>query len=152
MIKHIWSVLCREALIDSETNNVSLLNIFERLEINISLPKDITIPVDVPITYELVSLWVKDNLTKEEELDINISIISPENEVVNQLSKKMVIPVDKARMRSRIKITGLKITKSGNYLFQIAVKEMNSKKFTTEAELPLEVVIHEDVKKSKTTN
>ena len=59
-IEHVWSVLCEKSVIDSETNNLSLTNILE--EIQISLKEKGIIDSSektVPINFELVTMWRK---------------------------------------------------------------------------------------------
>ena len=48
-MKNIWSLLCRKALIDSQTNTISLIDSFEEIEIGIdpsAKGKNVNVVVD----------------------------------------------------------------------------------------------------------
>lgn len=147
MIKHIWTVLCRESLIDSETNNITLINVFEKLEVNVSLPSKTDATVHIPITYELVTFWAKTDSEKAEEADVKILIISPSGEVLKEVSRKLTIPLNIKRTRARLKISGLKIIESGDYVFRVTLREKDKKRYITVAEVPLQVEVQRKAKK-----
>ena len=72
MINHIWSVLCQRSVIDSKSNNISLIDIFEKLEVNLSVPvsegKNKVKKINVPVNYEIVSLWTYDKEDQGKKL------------------------------------------------------------------------------------
>ncbi|MBU0578764.1 hypothetical protein KKE34_05110 [Patescibacteria group bacterium] len=140
MINHIWTVLCRESVIDNQTNNVSLLNVLEQLEINIAAGVNFSKDKDlvVPISFELVSLWSRDDTKKKAIDEINISIIGHDGQKIKTLSKKIEIPKGKKRLRSRFRISGFPVKKSGIYYFVLKIN--NFKKEI--AKIPLEVKIN----------
>ncbi|MFH1959092.1 MAG: hypothetical protein ABIJ22_02070 [Patescibacteria group bacterium] len=140
MINHIWTVLCLESVIDNQTNNVSLLNVLEQLEINIAAGVNFSKDKDlvVPISFELVSLWSRDDTKKKAIDEINISIIGHDGQKIKTLSKKIEIPKGKKRLRSRFRISGFPVKKSGIYYFVLKIN--NFKKEI--AKIPLEVKIN----------
>lgn len=141
MITHIWSVLCRESVIDSESNNMSLFNVFEQLQIRISAPAPQNQSINVPLQYELVSMLHKDNKRLAEKVEIEVSIINPDGEVVLTQPKEITFPAGLTRMRSRMRISGLKIDTEGEYIFRVRLKHENKKDYISEAEIPLEVTL-----------
>ena len=58
MIDHVWTILCSRAVIDRDTNNMSLLEVIEQLTLGDASP-----PVEgeglAPIQLELVTLWTR---------------------------------------------------------------------------------------------
>ncbi|MEK7518011.1 MAG: hypothetical protein AAB583_05700, partial [Patescibacteria group bacterium] len=52
------------------------------------------------------------------------------------------IPKTSRRHRSRMKITGMPLTKQGDYIFQVKIKEEGADDFRLVSELPLEVKIN----------
>ena len=63
MIRHIWSVLCSQSVIDAQSNNVSLFNVIEQLTVVMKktiIPEG-KIPL-LPISLELVTLWERGEL------------------------------------------------------------------------------------------
>src|SRR3990167_10400115 len=60
-IKHIWSVLCKDSVIDQTDNNIALHGVLEQLTVSVSL-QDQTENVStmgIPLDYQIVSLWQK---------------------------------------------------------------------------------------------
>jgi hypothetical protein len=146
MIKHIWSVLCRQSVIDQETNNISLLNILERLSVTV---KQIGLTDEdkatIPIDYEIVSFWVKKATNRKVKAEVKTTLISPKREKLSEQIQKLEIPAKIKRMRSRMKIQGFPVKGAGQYIFRIAIKDTNKQQFKIIAEIPLEV----DLRKEK---
>jgi len=72
-IKHIWSVLCRESLINKDDNVISLNGVLEQLTVGLKPDRDGKLPekVNIPINYEIVSFWIKEvDYTEEAKADI----------------------------------------------------------------------------------
>ena len=70
-----------------------------------------------------------------------IKLLEPGGKKIIGIIKKMIIPKNIKRFRSRMKIAGLTISKEGDYIFQVSKKEENEKNFNLVSELPLEVKI-----------
>lgn len=144
MIRHIWTALCRESIIDQDTNNISLLNIFERLEVGVNdLDRKIQNKekIGVPINFEIISLWRRNSQQKDALGDVDIEVLRPDGEVSKKFSYKLEIKDPLVRMRSRFRINGFEVTTSGDYIFRVKIKEDGDKEFKTTAEVPLEVHI-----------
>jgi hypothetical protein len=114
MIRHIWSVLCEKSIIDHDTNNISLVNIFEQFTIMADpIPDGI-----LPITAELVTLWARDKDMAPSTSKQRLSIIDPEENIIKEII--MDIDLTKAsHLRCRAILKGLPVSKSGDYLFRI---------------------------------
>lgn len=142
-IKHIWSVLCKESVINQDDNLISIHGALEEFTINIAPvdPKTTTVPekLNIPVNYEIVSFWVKENPKETVKIQIEYSLIDPKGKNLFSRVQDLKIPENIKRHRSRMKIMGLPITQSGDYTFAVKKKEEESKKFDLMAELPLEV-------------
>ncbi len=144
-IRHVWSVLCQKSVIDTETNNLSLYDILEELNIDIEFkgnePRSIDL-VNVPFKYEVVSLW--ENNGKQNSLDgaeIDVDFINPEGKILKEFKNILEVPKLKARMRTRLKIDGIGVSGEGAYMFNIKIKEKGQNTYKTVAKLPLTVKI-----------
>jgi hypothetical protein len=141
-MKHIWSILCKESVIDRNTNNISILNVLEEM---ILLPPSREVmekskkPIKIPLKLELVSLWEDKKRSREKKLDVRIEKYGPGKEMISVFERKIPIPKDKKRLRTIVKIMGFGFTKPGTYLFRVRVK--TKKRYKLVAELPLEVHI-----------
>lgn len=137
-IEHRWTLLCEGSSIDRKKNNLTLFNIIEQL--NISIEKKIhDEEIIVPVSMELVTLWGLDNAEKSSNADVEIDFVDPEKKVLNTIKYKLEIPEKIRRGRSIGSIKGLKVTKSGDYIFRIKIKPMRQTSFIVVGEISLEI-------------
>lgn len=144
-INHIWSVLCKESIIGQDDNVISLIGALEELTINVMPAKNLSgLPpqtVNIPINYEIVSFWTKENLNEQAKADIQISVINPEGKETILFNQEIKIPENLKRFRSRFKIAGMTVKKDGIYYFRVAIREEKNKDFQTVGKIPLEIKI-----------
>src|SRR3989344_6467803 len=129
-IKHIWSVLCRESLINKDDNVISLNGVLEQLTVGLKPDRDGKLPekVNIPINYEIVSFWIKEvDYTEEAKADIEIKLLEPGGKKIIGIIKKMIIPKNIKRFRSRMKIAGLTIVKKATIYFRVVKKRKKKK-------------------------
>ncbi len=150
-IKHIWSVLCKESVIDQVDNNVSIHGVLEELSIVLTpinetgkLPEKLGIPMN----YEIVSLWQRNKEVESAKGEIEYIFLDPESSELLKNTQMMEIPKASRRFRSRMKIVGMPLTKEGDYMFQVKIKEEGENTSHLVAELPLEVKINLEKLKS----
>jgi len=148
MINHIWSLLCRRSVIDSETNNLSLYDILEQLTVDVKIKKggeDKVTKINIPIEYEVISFWIKPPKIKESKSGIKLEIINPDGKIEKTFEQPLEIPKDKRRLRSRIRIKGFVADKAGNYIFRINYKEGAKGQYIKAADIPLEVILKKEL-------
>ena len=144
-IKHIWSVLCKESVIDQADNNVSIHGVLEQLTIVLTLINKVgKLPekLSVPLNYEIVSLWQRSKEIESIKGDIEYILLDPDNKELLKNTQSMEIPKISRRFRSRMKISGLPLSKEGDYTLQVKVKEAGANTFHLVAEIPLEIKIN----------
>ncbi|HAT68128.1 MAG: hypothetical protein A2481_00560 [Candidatus Yonathbacteria bacterium RIFOXYC2_FULL_47_9] len=145
-IEHLWSVLCETALIDNETNNISLLNIVEQLSIS-SVPqvapvsKEGTTEIStIPIKFEIVSFFQRRGVnTSNLEVDATLTFLDPKNKIIKDGQFKILFPKGMKRLRFRTKMNGLPVTTPGEYRFLLKIKE--GKDFHEISSLPVDIKI-----------
>jgi hypothetical protein len=146
-IKHVWTVLCRESLINQEDNILSLFGVIE--EVTVTMPPINNVPtpppdkINLPINYEIVNLWSREEDDEEEKATLEIAQLNPKGEELNKITQELVFPANVKRLRSRTKVSGLTIQGRGNYSFRVRIKEKGDKSFKTVSEVPLEVKINQ---------
>ena len=142
-----YSVLCQKSIIDKTTNNISLIDIIERLELKINASsykqsskgnssKGKTL--DIPLALELVSFWFNNNKTKD--IDIKIEFISPSKKVLFEFKPNFKFDSTKKNLRTYVKILGLTLSnESGEYRFVIKYKNKSKSKYKVIDKIPLVV-------------
>ncbi len=142
MLKHIWSLLCAKSIIDSETNNLSVFDVFEQLSININVADQGSLPagqINIPVQYEVTSLWLREDKDEEFKGELQIEVINPDSKSGKTFEQPILLPAGTRRLRTRVKITGLVVSEAGDYLFKVKIKQPGEKEFIVVAEIPLEI-------------
>ena len=138
-MKHIWSILCKKTVIDTDTNNLSIFDVLEEATFtpfDKEWNKEKDKPIMVPFDFELVSLWL---IEKEKKLEMLIEVCNPKGKRVKVFEKIIPFPQGKTRMRTLIKIRKFKFRGPGNYLFSVKVKD--GQRYKLVAEIPLEIKV-----------
>jgi hypothetical protein len=147
-ITHKWSMIAHSSAVDTESNSFSIFNVIDEINGEIVLSEnDLDKPfINIPIDFELISLWEKIDLNSKEELraDVEMSFeIKGEKQspTKHKINYELIIPSNKRRMRLRTKINGLAVKKTGIHIFKIFIKENGTNKFKKAGEVLLPVNI-----------
>lgn len=134
MIEHIWSVLCSRSVIDSETNNVSIQDIIEQININAEPAENGFLPIQL----ELITLWGRKEINETAKGIERVTFITPsgKNEVISEAE----IDLTKAeRHRQRVRFPGLPVNETGKYYFKVEIKNGDNE-WKQASAIPLKVV------------
>lgn len=157
MIDHVWSVLCTKAVIDKDTNLITLVDAVEELTVEVSVLK-ITpggteglpaaeVPAEVwstlPVNIEIVSLWLRRNPDEPERAAARIMLEKP-NAEPHDFGK--VFDVDLSgefkRLRTRVRISGFPAKESGRYIMSVQLQQAGQSEWDEVARLPLDIVLN----------
>ncbi len=133
MIKHIWSVFCRSASIDNQTNQVSLFNIIENISVMTALDN-----LDLPMHFSLVSLWGIDGEEKCRG-EMRAYYRYPEGNLSRSTELEIELDEAKSFQRTRIDSQGIRLTKPGIYHFIVELQQ-GDEAWVQVADLPFHVV------------
>ena len=137
-MKHVWSIICNNSSIDSQTNLLSLFNCIEEMKLEIDKSKmSKSDKVTIPANLQLVSFWLIDDFSKENTSDIKLELIDPTGKILNEFFNTLKSKKGVKRLRSITNIKGIQITESGRYYYRISQKKGN--KFEVVSETPLDI-------------
>ena len=152
-IKHLWSILCKESVINQDDNILHINGVLEELIITLTPSKlkkgKLPDKISIPINYEVVSYWYREKAEKQITQKIRYALFDPDKKQLFSTEKEVQIPTQTKRFRSRMKISGFPVTKQGIYYIKVDVKNKGSK-YTNLTELPIDIKIH--IQKSTTKN
>jgi len=135
-MKHIWSILCQKSIIDQDTNQISLINSLEQL----NLPKNFfgkTFLMEI----HLISYFFTDKVAQEDELEQTVAILDPQGNKLKELNSPIKMNKNSNKFRLRTIFDGINLTIPGVYKFTMSVKQGNSR--IADSEVPLEIKIQE---------
>jgi hypothetical protein len=138
-MKHIWTVPCRFSIRDGDTNNVSLIEVFEE----VSVPIASAPPPDnqfVPAVFDVVTLWARE-LDEQPEMGFGrMSLMTPSGGMV--LDQSFTIDLQAFnRYRSVVRVQGFSVQDSGRYQIQIERKSKDANPWEPVASVPLWVTV-----------
>jgi hypothetical protein len=145
MIKHVWSLLCSNAITDSDSNNISIHNILEQLTIH-SHPKP---KGNLSIRFEIVSLWIREDADNPCTGTSRVTFLSPSGKNLGTIELKIDLSIAE-RSRNRIKVDGIQLEEQGRYIYLVELKNSDGE-WESVAEIPLTVKFSppEDEKESE---
>lgn len=140
-MKVLWAILCERAVVDQETNNISLFNVIEEVTIPAQPPMfltDANAKNVLPTAFELIVLWGRSNSDVPERGLGRVSILIPD--ATPKITQEHDIDLSVfLRLRSKLRLPGLPVGGEGTYLFKIDGK-LTGGEWTEMFELPLRVV------------
>ena len=134
MIKHVWTVVCQNVIIDRNTNNLSLQNIFEQIDIQ----GEPTPKAKVPIKFDVVSLWTRTNPDIPSRGQMRLSLLSPSGEKIGGREGEINL-VDTERYRIVTHFPGLPAEEAGRHIFKIELQQEAMSEWNQVASVPLTV-------------
>ena len=135
MIDHAWTVICSHAVIDRDTNNVSLLDVVEQLDIG-----DKPSPEGGILFYlDVMTLWSRADYNMPAQGRGRVSFLSPTGKV-NDGPFKFDIDLSRHnRHRTRGRFRALRVTESGRYTFLVELQVEGQTEWHEVAAIPLEI-------------
>jgi len=143
-MQHIWSILSKKSIIDSVSNNISIMEVIDEFKIDITIPKNLseTKKVAIPVELEITSLWYRDTPAGEYPFDFRIQLYDPSGNIANNFEGKLFFQKDKKRLRSQSKIQGFPVNESGVYKFVVGFKDKDMQQYKNVAGLPIDVILN----------
>ena len=141
-MKHVWTILCQNSSVDSNTNLLSIFNCLEELKLDIDTHKaPKTDELVIPLGAQLVSLWAIENQNEDNVLETRVEMLDPNNKPLGKFDQRMDVKKGPSRFRSIMNIQQIKITKEGRYTVRMQQKKKGKEDFGVVAELPLDIKI-----------
>jgi hypothetical protein len=134
MIDHVWSVLCSKAIIDSDSNNVSIHDAVERIVIK-AHPKP---GGKLPIHLELVTSWVRHDFNQPAKGVFRVTYIMPSGKVAGAVEPPIDL-TEAERARIRVIFEGLPVEEPGRHTFLVEKKGENDE-WQMVASIPVKVI------------
>lgn len=120
----IWAVFCERAVVDSSTNNVSLLNVIEELHPAGPTPEQIKEAagrvIGAAFPCVLVSNWERSDLDRPEITTVRLRLVDPRGKTVIEVRQALDLKKN-ARARLMANLPGMPVGLEGRYLWRFHV-------------------------------
>jgi hypothetical protein len=121
----MWTILCGKVTIDSQTNNVSLIDITEEITLAVDPEHDITqplpLPALVPISLDLVSVFQRNDKATPERAVARATFVRPNGESYAPVPYDIDLTTA-ARGRCVIHAHGLPVVEAGDHFFRVEIE------------------------------
>ena len=119
---HVWTVVCTQSSIDSTSNNITLFEVIEQLNV----PNPFPTPEPgkqllAPIGLEVVTLWARTDDLVPERSECKVRFSDPKGTTILERSFEANL-TGHVRNRHRLRINGLPLTVPGRYTFHVDAK------------------------------
>ncbi len=126
-MKHLWSLICQNAITNQETNNVTLVEVLEELKFALNsdpgLRETVTKALNdgnlvIPVNLSLVTTWLRSELEVPETSQAHMEIKSPAGVILLQQDYPVNLS-DHSRLRARNVIVNFPFKGNGAYQFVV---------------------------------
>lgn len=139
MINHIWTVICTKSVIDSETNNISLIDTIELLTVNVtSGAGNIGETINLAINFEIISLWERFPYDEPIRRSARLQVKLPDGTYGANPCTFEVNLSTTHRTRSRVRVNSFEIKDEGRYLIVMELADATGS-WSQKHEIPLEI-------------
>jgi hypothetical protein len=138
MAHHVWSVLCARALLDQKTNQVTLVDALERIEVRPPEPGPLVGKLVLAQPFVLVSLWTRSDLSIPETATARFTVAVPTGEQASH--NEMALNLEQhARTRTFLNFSAFPMNGTGTYV--INVECFSGGQWRAVASVPLEIAL-----------
>ncbi|BFT94785.1 MAG: hypothetical protein MNSN_10100 [Minisyncoccus archaeiphilus] len=150
MPTHVWSIICQNSSIDSNTNLISLFSCLEDITIGFN-PLLVDEKIIIPIEFNVISFWTIDHDEKLDNLIVRIRIVDSKGVELLHREDSISIKKEWIKFRNVVHFSGLPIsTKSfGRYYIEVSHKKPKDNSFTEIARLPLDIKVGDGLLEGK---
>jgi hypothetical protein len=136
MIEHVWTVICSRAVVDGDSNIVSLQNVIEQINVVGEPPPDAVIAIEL----EVMTLWARKDFDVPARGHARTAFLLPSGKPGIGPIESSIDLTEFKRHRSRGRFTALPIGQPGRYTFRVDYRGEGASRWRRVAAVPLEVV------------
>ncbi len=139
-MRNIWTIVCKNSLVDRDTNSLSLLESLDQINILHQGAIEMKKIKLANFSFQVVSLWFDEDSKKERVFKVLTEIIDPKHKKLKYFEQECIFPINKKRLRVITKINGFGFTTAGVYKIRIRYK-LSKKSYQKVAEIPIDLNI-----------
>jgi hypothetical protein len=132
MIDHVWSVLCSRSTRDADSNNISIHNVLEQINIEAEPDPDNLVAIEA----EVITLWIRSDANIPSSGRVRLSVITPNGEVAGVHEAELDL-LNFERLRSRVRFKSLPASQPGRLIFRLELQNQGAKRWKQVAAIPL---------------
>jgi hypothetical protein len=140
-MRHIWTVICSRTAIDRETNNISLFEVLEAIEVVTN--QDIAFPTAFPTSISVVTLWARPDLNTPISGEARTRLLGPDGAELMSVTQRVDMSAH-PRSRSLGNLIGLRAGGNGIHEFEVSSRPDGATDWTVASRVPLVLTFRVD--------
>jgi hypothetical protein len=136
MIDHVWTVPCSSAVVDKYSNNLSIQNVVEQLNIPEGEPAEDTI---LPVEFKIVSTWVRADPEVPAQGKGRLGLLTPPGELMAFMQEYPIDLKTSKRNRAIVNLRGFPLRGPGRYVIQVELQVGDGGEWTRVAGVPIDI-------------
>jgi hypothetical protein len=140
MIRHVWTVFCSSSAIDKDTNQVSLFDIIEKINVELVGAPPPGEKVVVPSRFQVVTLWSRAQPNEPEAGSGRLRLMAPGGQELLK-SENDIDLTEYGLRRVRVNLAGMPFVGNGQYRFVVDQRVNDEWKMVAEVPIQFEVQI-----------
>lgn len=141
MARHVWTVLCDRALIDKNSQKISLIDTVEQLVVLDEDRKTRNLGADDNVAIRtalvLVSYFWRSDPEQPETSHLRVMVVDPHGKRIPPSSDSLVPLEEHQRVRCIIKVGSFPLRGEGTYNFHVQTRPNEGSRWKTVARIPL---------------
>ena len=135
--RHIWTVICSNSVIDKDTNNVSLFDVLEQIQLDMVVTPEDAVAV-LPFPLNIVSLWSREQPDNPTQVHAKDRVLSPTGQILFEGEYDIDIS-EYQRTRYKRRLFGLQVPESGEYNLVTQFKASKRSTWREVCRIPLQI-------------
>ncbi len=120
MIKNSWTVACQRALIDRESNLLTIVDVLEELTLDAdSKGQAPEFPAVAPLPFAVVSFWLREDPDTATEGIARVEIVGPNGEAIGQADGPINLR-DHETFRTIMRMAGFPVVGPGTHRIRVS--------------------------------
>jgi len=136
MIEHVWTAVCSNVVIDRESNNASLHNVIDQLNVcgHIAPSTLLGIP------FEIISLWLRSDPQQAATGQARVTLMAPSGRSLGSVEYPINL-TEFERYRGVVRTQGLPVEGPGRYRYRVELRVDPENEWQQVAAVPLTVLV-----------
>jgi hypothetical protein len=131
----MWTVICSHAVVDTDSNNVSLQNVLEEIQV-MGTP---TPQAQIPMPFDIMTTWIRSDPDTPCRGKMRLAFVLPSGETFGSSVETKIDLTESERHRQKVHFLGLPIVEPGRHFARVELLNEGESEWRQVAHIPLTI-------------
>lgn len=124
MANHVWTLVCTKAVIDQQSQNLSIHDVIDEMTVEITTKEKVPDDFVVPVPFVIVSVWERSQMdVPEDKESCQFRIVNPKGKELSNFEQVFSMLGPHVRSRVIVNVQGMPMQGAGRYEIQVLGKK-----------------------------